>query len=149
MKKTIFAILSVILISTGVAKADEDRPITVSQLPATAQQFIQKYYKQEKVAFAKSERELFEVKYEVLFTNSTKVQFDRNGEWTEVDGEHVSIPTDLIPEPIMNYIKTHFTDYKIVKIERDKRKYEVELLQANHFDISLEFDKQFNLIDID
>ncbi len=49
----------------------------------------------------------------------------------------------------MNYIKTNFTDYKIVKIERDKRKYEVELLQANHFDISLEFDKQFNLIDID
>ncbi len=30
MKKTIFAILSAILISTGVAKADEDRPITVS-----------------------------------------------------------------------------------------------------------------------
>ena len=43
----------------------------------------------------------------------------------------------------MNYIKTNFTDYKIVKIERDKRKYEVELLQANNFDISLEFDKQF------
>lgn len=72
MKKLM--ILSAILLSLGIftAKADNDRMITVKQLPQKSQEFIKQHFPNEKVAYAKFEREFLDSKYEVVFTNSAK-----------------------------------------------------------------------------
>ena len=145
MKKLM--ILSAILMVFGIttACADNDKPIAVTQLPQKAQQFIKTHFSKEKVAFAKLERDFLETTYEVVFTNSTKLEFQKDGNWKEVDCKYSTVPTDIVPAQIAQYITQNYPDTKIVKIDRDKRDYEVKLTNG----LELTFDLKFNLIDID
>ena len=145
MKKLM--ILSAILMVFGIttACADNDKPIAVTQLPQKAQQFIKTHFSKEKVAFAKLERDFLETTYEVVFTNSTKLEFQKDGNWKEVDCKYSTVPTGIVPAQIAQYVMQNYPDTKIVKIDRDKRDYEVKLTNG----LELTFDLKFNLIDID
>ena len=85
MKKLLILAAAVFALGTSTVSADNDRPISVSELPEKAQQFIRQHFPNEKVSFAKMERELFDTTYEVIFTSSSKVEFLKNGDWKEVD----------------------------------------------------------------
>ena len=69
---------------SGIAFADNDRPIQIGQLPTKAQTFLSTYFKSSKVALAKQETDLFSKSYDVIFTTGEKVEFDKSGDWTEV-----------------------------------------------------------------
>ena len=125
--------------------ADNDRPISVSELPEKAQQFIRQHFPNEKVSFAKMERELFDTTYEVIFTSSSKVEFLKNGDWKEVDCKYSTVPAAIIPQQIAQYVSQYYPDTSVVQIDRDKRDYEVKLTNG----LELTFDLKFNLIDID
>ena len=81
----------------------------------------------------------------LFFTNGNKVEFDKKGNWEEVDCKHSSVPVPIIPAAIQKYVTTHYPDAKVLKIERDKKDYEVKLSNRTE----LKFDLKFNLIDID
>ena len=85
MKKLM--ILTTILMALGIstACADNDKPIAVTQLPQKAQLFIKAHFPKEKIALAKLERDFLETRYEVVFTNGSKVEFLKDGEWKEVE----------------------------------------------------------------
>ena len=51
----------------------------------------------------------------------------------------------MVPAPILNYIKENYPGDKVLKIERDRSRYEVKL--SNRFELT--FDSDFNIIDID
>jgi hypothetical protein len=51
MKRITFLLAGLIIVSAA-AFADDDKPITVAQLPASARQFVEKYFPGAKVAFA-------------------------------------------------------------------------------------------------
>ena len=129
MKKLLILAAAVFALGTSTVSADNDRPISVSELPEKAQQFIRQHFPNEKVSFAKMERELFDTTYEVIFTSSSKVEFLKNGDWKEVDCKYSTVPAAIIPQ----------------QIDRDKRDYEVKLTNG----LELTFDLKFNLIDID
>ncbi len=145
MKKLMILALAVLTLGTFTAKADNDRPINVNQLPQKAQQFIKQHFPKEKVAYAKQERDFMEVTYEVVFTNSSKVEFTKDGEWKEVDCKYSTVPVAIIPVQIKNHISQNYPDTSVVKIDRDKHDYEVKLTNR----LELTFDMKFNLIDID
>lgn len=140
-------ILSAILMVFGVttACADNDKPITVAQLPAKAQQFVKAHFSSEKVALAKLEQDFLETTYEVVFTNGSKVEFLKNGEWKEIDCKYSTVPVAVVPAQITQYISQNYPDTKVVKLERDRREYEVKITNG----LELTFDTRFNLIDID
>ena len=81
----------------------------------------------------------------MIFTNGNKVEFDKKGEWTEIDCKHTVVPTAIIPTTIQKYVTTNYPDTRVLKIERDKKEYEVQLSNR----VELKFDLKFNLIDID
>lgn len=145
MKK--FLILAAAALTFGIftVKADNDRPIAVSELPQKAQQFIQQHFPNEKVSFAKVERELFDTTYEVIFTSSSKIEFLKNGDWKEVDCKYSTVPAAIIPQQISQYVSQHYPDAAVVQIDRGKRDYEVKLANG----LEQTFDLKFNLIDID
>ena len=138
MKKILALLVYLLTISTGV-RADDDRPVRFDQLPAKAQAYVKKYFPQEKVALAKME------KYEVIFANSSKVEFFKDATWKEVDCKYSTVPEAVIPEAILRYVKATYPDHKVVKIEKEDRGYEAKLANG----MKLEFDNKFNLIDID
>ncbi len=145
MKKLVFLLVCLFTLQT-VARADDDKPIQVTQMPQPAQQFIKQHFADSKVALAKMESDFFYKSYEVIFTNGNKVEFGKNGNWEEVNCKYTSVPTAIIPTTIIQkYVTTNYPDTRVLKIERDKKEYEVQLSNR----VELKFDLKFNLIDID
>ena len=148
MKKIMILAVAMLLLSVTSARADHDRPIQFNQLPAAAQEFINTYFANEKVSFAKEERDFMEVRYEVMFTNSIKIEFYKDGKWKEIDCKYSVLPEGIVPEQIATiatYVNSNFPGVKIHAIDRDRRDIEVELTNG----LELTFDLYYNLIDMD
>lgn len=144
MKKLLLLFVCLFTIQIMV-KASDDKPVKVEQLPQSAQQFIKSYFNNSKVAIAKVETDWFDKSYDVIFTDGNKLEFDKLGNWKEINCKYSAVPTTVIPAQILKYISENYPEAKVLKIERDKKDYEVKL--SNRWE--LKFDLQFNLIDID
>ena len=145
MKKIIIIALAVFSLGILTANADNNRIITVSQLPKKAQQFISQHFDGAKTTYVKEEREFIENSFEVMFANGTKVEFTGKGEGKEVDCRNTAVPGNIIPAPILKYVNDNHPNTKVLKIERDRNEYEIRLSNS----LELTFNKKFNIIDID
>ena len=145
MKKLAFLFVCLFTLSLNVS-AGNDKPIQVTEMPKAAQQIIKNHFANLSVAMAKMETEFMSKSYDVIFTNGDKVEFDKKGNWTNVDCEHTQVPQAVIPMAIQKYLAKNYPDAYVLKIElTDRKGYDVDL--NNGFDI--EFDKRFNVIEID
>lgn len=144
MKTWIITLLCIIGMQTA-AMADSDKPITVDQLPATAQQTLAKHFKGKKAALAKKESWIIDISYDIIFTNGDKVEFDRSGNWTEIDCKYSAVPAALVPQAIARYVKENYPDRKILQIEKDRNEYDVELSGG----MEITFNRKFQVTDID
>ncbi|MBE6304174.1 MAG: hypothetical protein E7089_09640 [Bacteroidales bacterium] len=145
MKKIIVIALAVFSLGIITANADNDRLTVKESLPKKAQQFIDTYFKSEKITYVKDERDYLERSYEVLFADGTKVEFNRNGEWKEIDCRSSSVPAAIVPAQITKYVNENYPNVKILQIERDRVEY--ELLLSNRLELA--FNKKFKIVDID
>ena len=145
MKKILAIFLATFTLGISTLYADNDRLISKEQLPLVSQQFVNKHFAGHKTSYVKLERDFFERSYKVVFTDGTKLEFARNGEWKEIDCRRSSVPSPIIPDKILKYVKNNYPDAKILQIERDRNDYEVRLSNR----LELTFDKAFNIIDID
>jgi hypothetical protein len=146
MKKFLFVSLSVLFLGVLSASAIErDKVISKDKLPAAAQQFIAQHFANLKVSLVKEDNELLFKSYEVIFTDGSKVEFARDGEWKEVDCRKNVVPASLVPEQVKNYVNANYPSVNVVKIDRDRRDCEIRLSNG----LELTFDKDFNIVDID
>ena len=146
MKKITLLLLGLLALHTAASADNDERAIPMKQLPKQAQQFVKTYFNDLKTAMITQETDLFDKSYEVVFMNGDRIEFDRNGAWTEVkcrSGQ--AVPAAIVPEPIQNYVHDWDASVTILGIERDKYSYEVQL--SNRWELT--FDRNFNVIDID
>ena len=144
MKKIFIALACVFTLVTN-ACADNYQPITQPQLPEKAQTFLATYFPEAKISLARKEIDVMELTYDVIFTDGTKVEFDRKGNWTEVDCLTHPLPSGIVPEAIEKVIRTQYPEAQATKIERDHREFDVKLNNR----VELTFDKNMQLVDID
>lgn len=145
MKKIIILFTCLLAVQLSL-EASNDKRIEFAQLPTQSQQLIKKHFSDQSIALVKMENEFFDKSYEIIFTNSSKIEFDKNGEWKEIDCKYTQLPVEVIPHKIRSYISKNYPAIKTTKIEKESRgRYEVELSNG----IDLKFDSKFNLIDID
>ncbi len=128
-----------------VANADNDKPISVNALPVKAQTLLSNHFGNQKVMLATIESGVVSKSYDVVLKNGTKLEFDKKGNLTEVDCKQGTVPAQLIPQAIKNYLKDNYAGQSVRKLEINKNEYEVEL--SNGLDLT--FNKHFKLIDID
>ena len=83
--------------------------------------------------------------YDVLLENGSDLEFDRRGQWTEIDAERTTVPQSIIPLRIADYLKRNYPDRPIVKIDRDRRGYGIELSDGT----DLEFNVRGDFLRID
>lgn len=140
----ILTLAAVFTLVTHVS-ADNYQPITQDQLPQKAQSFIMFYFPKAKISLARKEIDVMELNYDIIFTDGSKVEFDRKGDWTEVDCVMSPLPDGIIPAAINKVIKDRYPTAKATEIERDHREYEVILNNR----VELTFNKDMQLIDID
>lgn len=137
--------LALLAASTASACTGDDRPITMEQLPAAARQFVVQHFADVQVAYVSEDPEVFSTTYDVGFVNGSKVEFDKNGAWKEVDCTYAEVPAGVVPLPVVDYLRKTWPQAVVKKIERGKRGCEVTL--DNGFD--LKFDRQYRLLGID
>ena len=146
MKKSVlyFAALLCMMVQS-VSTFANDKVVPEEQLPAAAQSFIQKTFPGQAVSYAKVDRDFGKTTYEVCLNNGTKLEFDKNGTWDKVDCNYSAVPANLVPVAIADYVKTHFAGATIVKIDKERYGYDVELSN----DLELKFNKKGQLVNVD
>lgn len=144
MKKVLFTLVALFVLSVTAVRADNDKPIQVSEMPQAAQNFIRAHFSGVTVALAKAETGFLDKSYEVIFSNGSKVEFDKKGIWTEVDCKQTEVPASVLSTSIRNYVSANHPSEKVLKIERDRGEYEVKLSGG----LELTFDSKYRLIDI-
>ena len=144
--KKILSMIVLALAAVQFAFAGDVITQDVKQLPLTARNFINQYFSNPQVSHIKIETNILQSKkYEVLLTDRTEIDFDSNGNWTEVDCKKVAVPGALIPVSVKEYVKTNFPQEIITKIERGRNGVEVEL--GN--DYSLKFNNKGKFVSMD
>ena len=141
---TIPATLAISVMIAFTACAGNDRPAQLTDLPNAAQAFVKKHFTAEKPVLVTIDKEVTGNTYEVNFSSGNSVDFDRRGEWKEVECRP-EVPAAIVPAQILKLVQNNYPEAKIIKIDRDKPGYEVELSTR----IELKFDKNCNLIEID
>ena len=81
----------------------------------------------------------------IRYESGEKVEFDKQGNWKEIDCRSTLVPVELIPEEIKANINATFPNAIILKIERSLRGYEVKLNNG----LEVEYSPSFQVIDID
>lgn len=148
MMKKFKAILAALLMTAllpAAALASDDRPIEVKDLPAAAQQFIRTHFPDAQVSYATVDKELMSKDYKVVFTDGRKVEFSKNGEWTEVKAKTGELPAAIVPQQIRDYVAKHHAGQRVLQIERDRHGYEVKLSNG----VEIDFNKRFAVVGID
>ena len=146
MKKFVtgIALLSVVALSS--CSDDSEKIIGIDDIPPTASSFISTYYPSASVTSVTSEGKGMDTDYDVYFADGSKIEFNYDGEWKSVDAPFgATIPAGRAPEAIAQYVAANYHDSGINEISRDRRGYEVELLNG----IDLEFAPDCSFIRVD
>ena len=138
--KALFLLVAIFAMSFN-AKADHDQVITFNQLPQTAQTFLKQYFADKVPLVITMDWD----DYTIVYDSGEKVEFDKQGNWKEMDCRTSLVPVELIPEQIRSHIKATFPGTTILKLDRNRRGYEVKLNNG----LEVEYNKSFQVIDID
>lgn len=133
-------LLSVCLLATSIALVacnndDDDRTIDQTQLPETAQTFITTHFADLTLSKVTKDND----GYDAYFTNGHDVDFDKLGNWDDVDCKNSAVPSsvqDLIPSDILSYVSTNYPSNVIVEINKETYGFEIGL----NNNVDLEFD---------
>lgn len=143
MKKIKFLLMMamVMTMSLTMSADDDDRVITFDQLPQAAQTFLKANFATKVPLVVTADWDDYTIRYE----SGEKVEFDKQGNWKEIDCRATQVPVELIPEQIKSNIQATFPGAIILKIDRNRRGYEVKLNNG----LEVEYSPTFDVIDID
>ena len=144
-KNKFFLVALLCMFLQSVTCLADDKIIPVDQLPATAKTFVKKYFPQATIEYATKDTEFMGTTYEVRLSDGTEVDFDKKGNWDNVDCKTKAVPASLVPAAIAQYVKAHYPNTVIVKIDKERGGYEIELSN----DLDLKFNSKGKLIGID
>lgn len=120
--------------------------ISVNELPVQAKEFVDTHFKSAKVVQVEKDAPLGLVReYTVILENGIKIEFNKKGDWKEVEAKKAKLPNSVTPEKIRKYVSAEFPQTEIRKIEKDSRGYEVSI--SNGLDLKFNLSADFIKID--
>ena len=140
MKKLGLFLLMAVVMCMSV-KADDDRVITYQQLPQNAQEFLKQHFSKLVPLVVTMDWD----DYTIMYETGEKIEFNKQGEWKDIDCRASHVPAVLIPQQIKSSVQQSFPGTSIIKIDRNRRGYEVKLNNG----LEVEFNRNFQVIDID
>lgn len=111
-------------------------------VPVQATAFIDQYFPESSVVLVDIENDEGTREYSVWLNDGTKIEFDVQGNWKRVGRKKTGVPSILIPDTIMQYVKTHYPNNVVTKFSKKEYGYKLELSD----DMDLRFNKQFQFI---
>jgi len=148
MKKTLFifsAALLLMAVACGASSRDSEEVISFDQLPSPARTFIETNFSGSQPSVIIKDVDGRKVEYEVKFSDGREVDFNKEGEWKDVDCERQEVPSAIVPAQIASEAAAKFPDAKIVKIKKEKTHWEIELSN----DVEIEFNPDYSVRKVD
>lgn len=143
--KKITAIILSLAACWVMAACSGERPVELNGLPEQAQQFLETYFADAPVAYARQSKGQIDKEYKVVFIDGGKIEFSRRGQWKEIECRSGALPAGIVPQPIADYVASNYDAVSVNKIERLRRGFEVGLSNR----LELKFDRDFRLTEID
>lgn len=135
-------LLAVISFAVTSCDENEDNFISEKELPSSAKSFIATYFPSVEVMTTQKDKD----EYEVTLSNGTVIDFDKSGEWKDVDAAMgQTVPTGFYPAAIDTYVAENYAGSGINEISKERRGYDVDLTTGQ----DLVFDPQGVFIAID
>lgn len=121
---------------------DKDEALAVNMLPDQAKEFVAQYFPDAAIIAAKTDGN----EYDVLLSNGTKIDFDKTGEWQDVDAPRGAVlPAGFYPSAIDDYVAANYQGSGINEISKETRGYDVELTSG----VDLVFDTAGQFVSVD
>lgn len=131
----------VMTMSLTMSADDDDRVITFSQLPEAAQTFLKAHFGTKVPLLVTADWDDYTIRYE----SGEKIEFNRSGDWKDIECYNSKVPNEAVPAQISTYISQNYPGKSIIKLERHRSVYEVKLNNG----LEVEFNRNFQLICVD
>lgn len=131
----------VMTMSLTMSADDDDRVITFSQLPEAAQTFLKAHFGTKVPLLVTADWDDYTIRYE----SGEKIEFNRSGDWKDIECYNSKVPNEAVPAQIGSYISQNYPGKSIIKLERHRSVYEVKLNNG----LEVEFNRNFQLIGVD
>lgn len=137
MKKLVLMVL--MAFSLIACESQEKKEINFSSLPQKSQQFINQHFADKTIQIIFMEKEIFDKDYEVIFVDGSKIEFNKNGNWKDVECKfRPGVPLTFIKQGIVSLVSSRFPYAFIESISFEHNRYEVDLSN----DIEMVFDSE-------
>ena len=120
--KQIILIASVMMLSVAALFA-ADMPIQANQLPKKAQDFIKFNFANDQIVYAEQDRNSFKAELQ----SGIEIDFDKNGDWTDVNSERTPLPTSFIPAAVMKAVEGKYKGVAVLEISKEYLSYKLKL----------------------
>ena len=123
-----------------------DKPVLPTELPVPITSFIQQNFPGQTISFAKKDLEITGWQYDVVLADGTQIDFDTDEMWDKIQSSMTNpVPTQLIPAPIVTHLQANFPDAMVLKIDKERNGYEIELANG----LELRYNEQGALMEMD
>ena len=143
--KKLCAFLILIFATIQLGFADDIISKDITKLPAKAQEFIAQNLADKQISYIKIDKNLSHKEYDLVFTDGTEVEFDKDGDWKDITSKAAPFPVKVIPQKIKEYLDQNYSNIAVEELEKTRRGYDVELVN----DLTLRFDKSGNFMRVD
>ncbi|MGO1595368.1 MAG: PepSY-like domain-containing protein [Sphingobacterium sp.] len=132
----------------ATAGAGEETTITPNNpadvLPQTAKQFIETHFADLTIRQVENKKSAITdgTVFEVTLSNQTELDFDKDGEWRELNAEDgETIPMAVLPNAIRDYLNAQYAGIELQSVDKELEGYALEL--TNDRDLLFDLDGNF------
>lgn len=141
MKRLIIALAILAIAGVTYFAMEYDRTITFKDLPPKAQALINTNFEGNSPIFITTDWD----DYKVVLSGAQKLEFDRDGDWRDIECGIAGVPVSILPPPIAAHVAQTFPGAKISSISKNWQGYDVELNTG----LEIEYDNNFQVTRID
>jgi len=142
MKKLSFILM---LMSAGfLTSCESQKVLTENEVPSAITTYLTTHFPSAKILQTVKDREGLSKSYDVILEGNITLEFNKKHAVTSIESRS-ALPDSVIPEKVLNYIKTNYPDRHILQWELDDRRQQVELDNK----MELEFTKAGDFLRID
>lgn len=135
------------MVSCDSDNDNNEHKVGVADLPPAADSLVQKYFPTATYRLITKQNipDPDGSVYDVTLSNNFEIDFDSNGKWIDIDGNHQPVPSDFIPQKIADYVTANYANQFVTSIDYERNHIEIEITNT----LELIFDLEGNFVRID
>ena len=129
-----------------LSSCDDEKKIDFGDLPSEARSFIENYFPSADILSIVQEKEDGRKEYQVKLSDGTDMEFDEDGEWTNIECYFSPLPTGILPANVITKVEELPPEAYINGVEKELGGYVVEVTDAGGIDWDMRFNAQFEYV---